>query len=75
MHKNSINPLLPSVLEENSDQSSDVTFQEYDSNYVKLRTIEDNRMENEKKIRYCMYIFCALLFSFVIFIICDYFLK
>lgn len=75
MNKNSKNPLLPSVIEEYSDQSSDAVFQEYDSNYVKLRTIEDIRLKNEKKIRYCMYIFCAILFSFVIFIICDYFLK
>ena len=64
------NPLLPTVIEENSNQSSEAVFQEYNSEYVELKSIEEVRGECEKKIRYCMYIFSAFLLFTVIFVIC-----
>lgn len=64
------NPLLPTVIEENSNQSSEAVFQEYNSEYVELKSIEEVTGECEKKIRYCMYIFSAFLLFTVIFVIC-----
>ena len=68
------NPLLPTVIEENSNQSSEAVFQEYNDKYVELKSIEDVRIANEKKIRYCMYIFSAFLLFTVIFLIFYYYL-
>ena len=68
------NPLLPTVIEENSNQSSEAVFQEYNNEYVELKSIEEVRIANEKKIRYCMYIFSAFLLFIVIFLIFYYYL-
>jgi len=64
------NPLLPTVIEENSNQSSEAVFQEYNDEYVELKSLEEVRGEYEKRIRYCMYIFSAFLLFTVIFVIC-----
>ncbi len=68
------NPLLPSVIEEDSNQSSETIIQSHDSNYVNLNSVEEVRMENEKKIRYCMYILSGFLLFSVIYIILYYYL-
>tara|TARA_A100000164_G_C21461773_1_gene564872 strand:+ start:304 stop:537 length:234 start_codon:yes stop_codon:yes gene_type:complete len=68
------NPLLPSVIEEDSNQSSETIIQSHDSNYVNLNSVEEVRMGNEKKIRYCMYILSGFLLFSVIYIIFYYYL-
>lgn len=68
------NPLLPSVIEEDSNQSSETIIQSHDSNYVNLNSVEEVRMGNEKKIRYCMYILSGFLLFSVIYIILYYYL-
>ena len=68
------NPLLPSVIEEDSNQSSETIIQSHDSNYVNLNSVEEVRMGNEKKIRYCMYILSGFLLFSVIYIIFYFYL-
>jgi hypothetical protein len=68
------NPLLPSVIEEDSNQSSETIIQSHDSNYVNLNSVEEVRMGNEKKIRYCIYILSGFLLFSVIYIILYYYL-